>query len=45
MFAAKLVSEIIDKTILLERNNKIGQIDPILITRQQEFRYFVIKKL
>ena len=39
--ARKLINEIIDATIDLDENPKIGQIEELLIDRIQEFRYLV----
>ena len=41
--ARKLVSGIVDKTIGLDKNPEIGQIETILEHRDQEFRYLVFK--
>lgn len=42
--ASKLVNSIVDKTIDLELNPKIGQIEEALNNRKKEFRYLVFKK-
>lgn len=39
--AKKITTEIIDKTLKLDKNPKIGQIEEFLISRKQEFRYLV----
>jgi toxin ParE1/3/4 len=39
--ARKIVNEIIDKTINLDENPKIGQIEEFLQDKPQEFRYLV----
>jgi plasmid stabilization system protein ParE len=39
--AKKIANEIIDKTLILEQNEKIGQIEELLIKRKQEFRYLI----
>lgn len=39
--AKKIITEIIDKNLILERNNKAGQIEELLINRKYEFRYLV----
>ena len=39
--AKKITTEIIDKTLKLDENPKIGQIEEFLISRKQEFRYLV----
>ena len=39
--ARKIINEIVDKTIDLNRNPKMGQIEDLLIEREQEFRYLV----
>lgn len=39
--AKKIINEIVDKTLILEQNNKAGQIEELLIERKQEFRYLV----
>ena len=41
--AKKLVNGIVDKTISLEINPKIGQKEELLIARPQDFRYLVFK--
>ncbi|MBO6186246.1 MAG: type II toxin-antitoxin system RelE/ParE family toxin [Chryseobacterium sp.] len=37
----KIISEIVDKTLILELNPRAGQIEKLLIDRKQEFRYLV----
>lgn len=39
--AKKIINEIVDKTLILEQNNKSGQIEELLIGRKYEFRYLV----
>ncbi|WP_434979133.1 type II toxin-antitoxin system RelE/ParE family toxin [Daejeonia sp. YH14] len=39
--AKKITTEIVDKTIDLDKNPKIGPIEEFLIERPQEFRYLV----
>lgn len=39
--ARKIISEIVDKTIDLDKNPNIGQIEELLLERSQEFRYLV----
>lgn len=39
--AQKIVPDIINKTIDLEKNKRIGQIEELLKGREQEFRYLV----
>ena len=39
--AKKITTEIIDKTLKLDKNPKSGQIEEFLISRKQEFRYLV----
>lgn len=39
--AHKIVSEIINKTIDLDKNTEIGQIEEFLIERPQKFRYLI----
>lgn len=39
--AKTITTEIVDKTINLANNPKIGQIEEFLIERSQEFRYLV----
>jgi len=39
--ARKIINEIVDKTIDLDKNPKIGQIENFLKERSQEFRYLV----
>ncbi|MFC0426955.1 type II toxin-antitoxin system RelE/ParE family toxin [Chryseobacterium scophthalmum] len=39
--AKKIINEIVDKTLILEQNNKAGQIEELLIERKQDFRYLV----
>ena len=41
--AQKLVSGIIEKTISLENNHLIGQKEPLLKSRNDEYRYLVYK--
>ena len=41
--ARNLVNEIVDKSINLESSPFIGQKEPLLSNRPQEFRYFVHK--
>jgi plasmid stabilization system protein ParE len=41
--ARKLVAGIIDKTIGLEKNPHVGQIEDLLSDRPQNFRYLVFK--
>ena len=41
--AQNLINGIIDKTINLGKNPQIGQIENLLIERNQEFRYLVYK--
>ena len=41
--ANKLVFEIVDKTIGLEKNPLIGQKEPLLATRPEDFRYLICK--
>jgi toxin ParE1/3/4 len=39
--AKKIINQIVDKTLILEQNFKIGQIEELLTGRKQEFRYLV----
>lgn len=39
--AKKIINEIVDTTLILENNSKAGQIEELLLERQQEFRYLV----
>lgn len=39
--AKKIVNEIVDKTIDIDKNPKIGQVEELLKERIQEFRYLV----
>lgn len=39
--AKKIINEIVDKTLILDENSKIGQIEELLVERKQEFRYLV----
>lgn len=39
--ARKIINEIVDKTIDLDKNPEIGQIEELLVERKQEFRYLV----
>ena len=39
--ATKIINEIVDATIDLDKNPKIGQIEEFLIDRKEEFRYLV----
>ncbi|MBA5791697.1 type II toxin-antitoxin system RelE/ParE family toxin [Flavobacterium sp. xlx-214] len=39
--ARKIINETVDKTIDLDKNPKIGQIEELLAERPQEFRYLV----
>ena len=39
--ATKIINEIVDATIDLDKNPKIGQIEQFLIDRKEEFRYLV----
>lgn len=39
--ARKIISEIVDKTIDLDKNPQSGQIEELLVDRNQEFRYLV----
>lgn len=39
--AKKIVNEIVDKTLILDQNPKIGQIEDLLLERKQEFRYLI----
>jgi toxin ParE1/3/4 len=39
--AGKIINEIVDKTLILDHNSKIGQIEELLAERQHEFRYLV----
>ncbi len=39
--ARKIINEIVDKTIDLDKNPKIGQLEDLLKERPQEFRYLV----
>ena len=41
--AKKLVFEIVDKTIGLEKNLSIGQKEPLLADRSENFRYLIYK--
>ena len=41
--AQKIVVEIIDKSILLENAPDIGQIEPLLSGRDEQFRYLICK--
>jgi plasmid stabilization system protein ParE len=41
--ARKLVETIIDRTIGLEKHPFTGQIEELLVDRQQEFRYLVVE--
>lgn len=41
--AKKLVSGIINETYILKKHSKIGQIEELLIDREQEFRYLLHK--
>ena len=39
--ATKIINEIVDATIDLDKNPKIGQIEEFLTDRKEEFRYLV----
>jgi plasmid stabilization system protein ParE len=39
--AQKIIGQIIDKSLELEKNQYIGQKEPLLITRINDFRYLV----
>lgn len=39
--AKKIISQIVNKTDLLEKQPQIGVNEPLLIGRQQEFRYLI----
>lgn len=39
--AIEIINEIVDATIDLDKNPKIGQIEEFLIDRREEFRYLV----
>jgi len=39
--AKKIINQIVDKTLILEQNYKIGQLEEFLTDRRQEFRYLV----
>lgn len=39
--ANKIINQIVDKTLILEQNYKIGQLEELLKDRRQEFRYLV----
>ncbi len=41
--ARKITSSIVDKTILLENNPKIGQKEELLQNRKNEYRYIIEK--
>jgi toxin ParE1/3/4 len=41
--ASKMVNEIIDKSILLEKAPEIGQLEPLLSNRKEQFRYLIYK--
>ncbi len=41
--AQRLVFEIVDKTISLEKNPSIGQKEPLLTDRPENFRYLIYK--
>ncbi len=41
--AQKLVNEIVEKTISLEKNPQIGQKEELLRERPQEFRYLIFQ--
>jgi plasmid stabilization system protein ParE len=40
-FASKIYNEIVDKSIKLEDNPKLGQIEPLLLDRKEKFRYLI----
>jgi len=40
-FAIKTYNEIVDKSIKLEDNPKLGPIEPLLLGRKEKFRYLV----
>jgi plasmid stabilization system protein ParE len=39
--ARKIITQIVDKTINLNENPRIGQIEELLKSRKQEFRYLI----
>jgi plasmid stabilization system protein ParE len=39
--ARKIINEIVDKTLILDQNSQIGQIEELLVQREHEFRYLV----
>jgi len=39
--AKKIINQIVEKTLILEQNFKIGQIEELLTGRKQEVRYLV----
>jgi toxin ParE1/3/4 len=41
--AQELVKGIVEKSLLLEENPQIGQIEPLLLNRPFEFRYLIHK--
>jgi len=41
--AQKLIIEIIDKSIKLEKSPLIGQLEPLLLEKEEQFRYLIHK--
>jgi toxin ParE1/3/4 len=41
--AQRIINELINKSITLEDNPKIGQIEPLLVEREEHFRYLIHK--
>ncbi|MFY8186952.1 MAG: type II toxin-antitoxin system RelE/ParE family toxin [Flavobacterium sp.] len=41
--AKKIVDEIYNQTFIIVSQPEIGQIEPLLVDRQQEFRYLIFK--
>jgi toxin ParE1/3/4 len=39
--AKKIITEIVDRTLILEQNSKAGQIEELLVNRKYEFRYLI----
>jgi len=39
--AKKIITKIVDQTLILKQNSKAGQIEELLVNRKYEFRYLV----
>lgn len=39
--AKKIITEIVDRTLILEQNSKAGQVEELLVNRKYEFRYLI----